>query len=156
MEDILTAAGVDFVAGSVRVEPLATLEHSSVQRLHFTSGDEGTQSSVICKRAGVEGGGLDLGRREVRFYREIGDRLPAGLAALCEGQTVLHGDAHYENIVYAELDATLIDLGSVFLGPGEFDLAHAVALNLAPETRVKWESSLLGAARDRAALDLLG
>jgi aminoglycoside phosphotransferase (APT) family kinase protein len=71
--------------------------------------------------------------------------VPAGLASFAKNQTILHGDAHYWNGLYSSTGAVLLDWGSACLGPGEIDLAHAVAMNLPREIGRQWEAPLLDA-----------
>ena len=61
-----------------QVEPLQTLDHSEVYRIHLTS----PPASLIVKRSG----GADtagLAERERRFYQHLAPRLPAGLVPAC-------------------------------------------------------------------------
>jgi aminoglycoside phosphotransferase (APT) family kinase protein len=92
-----------------------------------------------------------------RFIDAMGDgldpqalRLIAGihsgsarLAGFAGEHSILHGDAHYGNGLYAPGRAVLLDWGNTCLGPGEIDLAHAVALNLPREIGRNWEAALL-------------
>ncbi|MGI9603849.1 MAG: phosphotransferase [Acidimicrobiales bacterium] len=261
IEEVVVKAGIELDGDALRVEPIATLDHSTVARVRLSATRADAPPSLIYKHAAADSGGISLARREVRFYREIADLLPAGLVpryfvadesdqgatllledlsisgrvgtappsrteaesmvttlarlhgagagmptlpaiwservdtdftATAPGRlsmagpllelflaehgadldaadvtilqtignradvlaqladrpaTILHGDAHYANAVHGEHGATLIDFGSVYLGPGEFDLAHAVAMNLPRATRLEWETSLIDGYR---------
>ena len=85
--------------------------------------------------------------------RELLERIRAGRDTLFDfaqqDQTILHGDAHCANALYAADGAVLLDWGNAAIGPGEIDLAHAVALNLPPDLRARWEPSLIDTYRTR-------
>jgi aminoglycoside phosphotransferase (APT) family kinase protein len=105
----------------------------------------------------IEGRLSQLGALLPRFIDVIGDatdpwtlrlltRLRGALAALAsfaKSHTILHGDAHYWNGLYSGREAALLDWGNACLGPGEIDVAHAVALNLPREIGRQWELPLL-------------
>lgn len=74
---------------------------------------------------------------------------PSALATFVSDRTVLHGDAHYWNALYADGGATLLDWGNACLGPAEVDLAHALALNLPRSVGREWETPLLDRYRRR-------
>jgi hypothetical protein len=88
------------------------------------------------------GGELDAWTRELVAGLQRG---PQALLEFAKGRTVMHGDAHYGNGLYRPGSAALIDWGNACLGPGEADLAHAVALNLPRDIGRVWEAALLAA-----------
>jgi len=57
--------------------------------------------------------------------------------------TIIHGDAHFWNALYSNNNKRLIDWGSVCLGFGEIDLAHAIAMNLPRKISRDLESQIL-------------
>ena len=63
------------------VEPLVTLAHSYVARIHLAQ-INGQSSTVIFKRS-APGGAADLAQREARFYRGVVPLLPADLTPNC-------------------------------------------------------------------------
>ena len=87
--------------------------------------------------------------------RDVIGRIQVGRRALIDfaqaDQTILQGDAHYANALYAAGGAALLDWGNACIGPGETDLAHAVAMNLPRDVRLRWETPLLEAYQQRYA-----
>lgn len=78
--------------------------------------------------------------------------LPALLAAARQPPALVHGDAHPGNALYSPASsACLIDWGMPMLGPGEIDLAHALALNLPRRIARRWEHELVHAYRQQLA-----
>lgn len=97
--------------------------------------DSAGQSSLDSLRTTIDEWGCSLVARI-----SISD---ARLSQFAEEQTILHGDAHYGNALYSPESAVLLDWGNACLGPGEIDLAHAVALNLPREVSREWEAPIL-------------
>lgn len=93
--------------------------------------------------------GFDAARADTGLDDETADlvhviaSVPVSLAAFASERSILHGDAHFWNAVYAADHAVLFDWGNTCLGPGEIDLAHAVAMNLPRDVRRGWERALL-------------
>ena len=83
-------------------------------------------------------------------------RVRASLAPLRETPTLLHGDAHGENMPLLEdgSDIVLLDWPGARLGLGACDLAAFVIMSYPPETRAEVERGLV--ERYAAALDAAG
>ena len=89
---------------------------------------------------------MDHNRFPARSYelvRNIRDNIPKLAGLLDDGETLIHGDAHFANALYNESEALLIDWALSVIGPGEVDLAHALAMNLPRLFSVEYEPDLL-------------
>ena len=81
--------------------------------------------------------------RNFELVRSLRDNIPK-LAELLDGdETLMHGDAHFANALYSDSEALLIDWALAVIGPGEVDLAHALAMNLPRLFSVEYEPDLL-------------
>lgn len=68
--------------------------------------------------------------RSYELIRRIRDNVPRIAQLLIGDDTLVHGDAHFRNALYTPDNALLIDWALAVIGPGEVDLAHALAMNL--------------------------
>ena len=81
--------------------------------------------------------------RGYALVRKIRDNIPLIAQMLPDDQTLVHGDAHFGNAMYAAGDALLIDWAQAVIGPGEVDLAHALAMNLPRLFSSEYEEQLI-------------
>lgn len=72
----------------------------------------------------------------------IRDNIPRLAQLLSAEETLVHGDAHFRNALYADDSALLIDWALAVIGPGEVDLAHALAMNLPRLHSSEYEADL--------------
>lgn len=93
-------------------------------------------------------------------FVEIGDalvgRLPTSLRALGEPETLLHGDAHFENLALIEKpdgssEILFHDWAGVRRGSGSFDLAVFLVMSFPPERRPQVERKLVALYSDALA-----
>jgi len=63
------------------------------------------------------------------LLKKIRDNIPRIVSLLSGHSTLVHGDAHFGNALYAD-KAMLLDWALATIGPGEVDLSHALAMNL--------------------------
>lgn len=64
-----------------------------------------------------------------QLLRKLRDNIPQLIELLSGRSTLVHGDAHFGNALYAD-EAMLLDWALATIGPGEVDLSHALGMNL--------------------------
>ena len=128
---VSTLARIHAQTAALELEPLFRDVHGDVR---VTDGGEAVAEVLDAFLAGDEIGQFPPRVREL--VARLRDRIPALRDGLDAGLPVLvHGDAHFGNAMYrvgedGDVDALLLDWALAVIGPGEVDLAHALAMNL--------------------------
>ncbi len=138
------SAFVDSLArthSQARALPLPALFENVVGDVRVTDGAEEVAEVLDLFLHEVDGDRFPP--RSYALVRRIRDNLGQLARMLGDDATLVHGDAHFGNALYSASGALLIDWALAVMGPGEVDLAHALAMNLPRLFSSEYEEALL-------------
>ncbi len=123
-----------------RALPLADLFRNVDGDVHITDGGDQVAGVLDAFLHAVDDDRFPA--RSYELVRKIRDNIPMVRTLLTGDETLVHGDAHFDNAMYDDEGALLIDWALAVMGPGEVDLAHALAMNLPRFFSAEYEASL--------------